>query len=57
MKKFHLIAKRYSSTSKLRIYNSLSKTKEELRLNNKKTLYWYVCGPTVYDVSHIGHAW
>lgn len=57
LKKLHLIPKRHLSSSKLKIYNSLSKTKEELRLNNKNTLNWYICGPTVYDVAHIGHAW
>ena len=41
----------------LTVYNSLSKKKEPLVLRNDNTLYWYSCGPTVYDSAHIGHAW
>ncbi len=37
----------------LKIYNQLSKKKEELL---DQQIYWYVCGPTVYDYSHLGHA-
>lgn len=39
--------------------NSFTKKKEELKLGNhadKNTLTWYMCGPTVYDHSHMGHA-
>jgi hypothetical protein len=43
--------------SDLNVYNSLTKNKEPLKLNNKNVLYWYSCGPTVYDSAHIGHAW
>jgi cysteinyl-tRNA synthetase len=25
-------------------------------LNNDKTINWYMCGPTVYDHAHLGHA-
>ena len=25
-------------------------------LDNDNNIYWYTCGPTVYDHSHIGHA-
>lgn len=35
------------------VYNSLTNKKELL---NNKELNWYMCGPTVYDYSHIGHA-
>jgi len=38
-------------------FNSLTKTKSPLLTQNPKVLTWYVCGPTVYDSSHIGHAW
>jgi len=38
----------------LKIYNTLSDTKEALPEN--KELHFFVCGPTVYDYSHIGHA-
>lgn len=41
----------------IRIYNSLTKQKEDLRLLDPKgkEVKMYVCGPTVYDEPHIGH--
>ena len=45
------------STSGINVYNSLTKQKEPLKLKQEgNTLYWYTCGPTVYDSAHIGHA-
>jgi len=38
------------------IYNSLSRKKEELIPLEPKKIKMYVCGPTVYDQPHIGHA-
>lgn len=38
------------------IYNSLSRKKEELISLKPKEIKMYVCGPTVYDQPHIGHA-
>jgi cysteinyl-tRNA synthetase len=38
------------------IYNSLSRKKEEFKPIKKNSVRMYVCGPTVYDESHIGHA-
>ena len=38
------------------IYNTLSRRKEEFRPLKKGKVKMYVCGPTVYDVPHIGHA-
>jgi cysteinyl-tRNA synthetase len=38
------------------IYNSLSRKKEEFEPVKKNNVKMYVCGPTVYDESHIGHA-
>ncbi|XP_076638675.1 cysteine--tRNA ligase-like protein, mitochondrial [Colletes latitarsis] len=38
------------------IYNPLTKCNEPLIIKNKNILTWYVCGPTVYDSAHIGHA-
>ena len=40
----------------LRLYNTLSGKKEDLPVAKGKKLRLFVCGPTVYDYSHIGHA-
>jgi cysteinyl-tRNA synthetase len=40
----------------LRIYNTLSKQKEPFRPITPGKVGIYVCGPTVYDACHIGHA-
>ena len=40
----------------LRIYNTLSRTKEDFRPLDPKNVRMYVCGPTVYDFAHIGNA-
>jgi cysteinyl-tRNA synthetase len=41
----------------LHILNSLTNTKEEfLTSTGDRRVYWYMCGPTVYDASHLGHA-
>jgi cysteinyl-tRNA synthetase len=40
----------------LKLYNDLTKKKEVFRPITKKNVLIYVCGPTVYDKSHIGHA-
>jgi len=40
----------------LRIYNTLTKSKEPFKTINKGRVGMYVCGPTVYDSCHIGHA-
>lgn len=39
----------------INIYNTITKKIESIKLINNK-INWYVCGPTVYDYSHIGHA-
>ena len=41
---------------KLRLYNSLTKTKEDFVPLDPKNVRMYVCGPTVYDFAHIGNA-
>ncbi|KAF8783460.1 putative cysteine--tRNA ligase like protein [Argiope bruennichi] len=38
------------------VYNSSANRKVPLVLKNKGIATWYMCGPTVYDESHIGHA-
>lgn len=39
-----------------KIYNTLSRKKEEFTPLNKNSVGMYVCGPTVYDEPHIGNA-
>jgi cysteinyl-tRNA synthetase len=39
----------------LRLYNTLSQTKEPFRTVEPGKVGMYVCGPTVYSNSHIGH--
>jgi len=39
-----------------RIYNTLSRRKEDLQTLQKGVVSMYVCGPTVYDKAHVGHA-
>lgn len=40
----------------LKIYNSLSRKKEEFKPFQEGRVNIYVCGPTVYDDAHLGHA-
>ncbi len=40
----------------LKIYNTLSRIREEFKPNIEGRVGIYVCGPTVYGHSHIGHA-
>jgi cysteinyl-tRNA synthetase len=40
----------------LRIYNTLTGKKEDFVPLHEKRVRMYVCGVTVYDLSHIGHA-
>src|SRR5262245_10436475 len=40
----------------MQIYNSLSKQKQPFKPLDGNTVRIYACGPTVYDLSHIGHA-
>ena len=40
----------------LKIYNSLTRQKELFVPIHKGHVNMYVCGPTVYDHAHIGHA-
>ena len=39
-----------------KVYNSLTRKKEVLKPRSGKSIKVFVCGPTVYDFSHIGHA-
>jgi len=40
----------------MQIYNTLSKTKEDFKPLKPNKINLYVCGVTVYDYCHIGHA-
>jgi cysteinyl-tRNA synthetase len=40
----------------MRVYNSLTFQKEEFETINPNEVLMYVCGPTVYDSPHLGHA-
>ena len=40
----------------LKIYNSLTRTKQEFKPTTPGKIGMYVCGVTVYDLCHIGHA-
>jgi len=40
----------------LKIFNSLTKKKENFVPISKEKIGMYVCGPTVYDYPHIGNA-
>jgi cysteinyl-tRNA synthetase len=43
-------------TMSLRLYNTLTRSKEEFTPLDAKNVRLYVCGPTVYDFAHIGNA-
>ena len=40
----------------LQVINSLTGEKEQFKPLEGKKVTWYTCGPTVYDVAHMGHA-
>ncbi len=40
----------------LRIYNTLTREKSDFNTVEKDKVRMYVCGPTVYDSAHVGHA-
>src|SRR3989344_4892521 len=40
----------------LQLYNTLTRKKEAFKPIKNKKINFFVCGPTVYDFSHIGHA-
>ncbi|MEK6256506.1 MAG: class I tRNA ligase family protein, partial [Chloroflexota bacterium] len=40
----------------IRVYNTLSRTKEPFETLEEGKVSMYVCGPTVYDNAHVGHA-
>jgi len=41
----------------LKVYNSLTRSKVPfVTRDGSMNVTWYICGPTVYDSSHVGHA-
>jgi cysteinyl-tRNA synthetase len=40
----------------LRVYNTLTRKKEDFETVEPDVVSLYVCGPTVYDNAHVGHA-
>jgi len=40
----------------LKVNNSLTNRLDAFAPRNGNNVTWYMCGPTVYDVSHVGHA-
>jgi cysteinyl-tRNA synthetase len=42
--------------ARLRLYNTLTRRKEEFAPIDRQAVRLYVCGPTVYDFAHIGNA-
>ena len=45
-----------NSNSKLVVYNTLTRKKEQFEPLNAPFVGMYVCGPTVYGDAHLGHA-
>src|SRR3569623_2517809 len=45
-----------ASDLKLKLYNTLTRTKEDFVPLDRTNVRMYVCGPTVYDFAHIGNA-
>ncbi|ODQ67928.1 cysteinyl-tRNA synthetase [Nadsonia fulvescens var. elongata DSM 6958] len=43
-------------TPTLKLYNTLTRSKNDFVPISGKKVTWYSCGPTVYDSSHMGHA-
>lgn len=45
-----------TNVPQLKVYNSLTRSKELFVPQKGNKVTWYCCGPTVYDASHMGHA-
>ena len=45
-----------SAAFPLRMYNSMTRSKVPFIPMSGRRVLWYMCGPTVYDSSHMGHA-
>ena len=40
----------------MKVFNTITRKKEKFNPINKEFVTMYVCGPTVYDLFHIGNA-
>lgn len=54
--KWHKPATPVGEKPVLKIYNSLTRAKEEFVPLSHNHITWYCCGPTVYNHAHMGHA-
>src|ERR1700678_1393825 len=45
-----------ATEARLRLYNTLTRGKEDFAPIDPRAVRLYVCGPTVYDFAHIGNA-
>ena len=45
-----------ATEAQLRLYNTLTRRKEDFAPIDPRAVRLYVCGPTVYDFAHIGNA-
>lgn len=50
------VSELWATTYPLRMYNSLTRSKVPFVPIAGRRVLWYMCGPTVYDSSHMGHA-
>ena len=39
----------------MKIYNTITRKKDIISAEKGKQINMFVCGPTVYDFSHLGH--
>ena len=46
----------FDTTYPLKVMNSLTRSKTPFIPINGRRVLWYMCGPTVYDAAHMGHA-
>ena len=53
---FDLLTRSFSSSSREKYLRAFIGGKEVVNVETGKTTSFYVCGPTVYDSAHIGHA-
>src|SRR5580692_9317841 len=45
-----------ATEAQLRLYNTLTRRKQDFAPIDPRAVRLYVCGPTVYDFAHIGNA-